>query len=70
MVLTLGNSGTANKKLSTRATKKNIGSTLNKAQQLIAFKLDTLFSKMNEKGTFNGSVIVAKAGKIIFQKCA
>lgn len=69
MVLTLGNSGTANKKLSVRATKKNnAGSVLNKAQQLIAFKLDTLFTQMNEKGMFNGSVIVAKAGKVIFKK--
>lgn len=69
MVLTLGNSGTANKKLSIRAAKKNnVGIVLNKAQQLIAHKLDTLFTQMNEKGIFNGSVIVAKAGKVIFQK--
>ena len=69
IVLNFGNSGTANKKLSEGPQKKaKSPSTLNLSQQLIAFQLDTLFTKMNQKGTFNGSVLVAKAGKILFQK--
>ena len=69
IVLNFGNSGTANEKLSEGPQKKiKSPPTLNSSQQVIAFQLDTLFTKMNQKGTFNGSVLVAKAGKILFQK--
>ncbi len=41
---------------------------LSKEQKTIANKLDALFTQYNRIGTFNGSVLVAKAGKIIFTK--
>jgi CubicO group peptidase (beta-lactamase class C family) len=45
-----------------------IFSSLSRAERAIAFKLDTLFSHMYKTGAFNGSVLVAKAGKILFKK--
>src|SRR5688572_2611094 len=41
---------------------------LNKAQKVTANKLDAFFSDLNRKGYFNGSVLVSKAGKILYQK--
>ncbi len=42
--------------------------TLDAVQQTIAHRLDTLFTRMNERGIFNGSVLVARAGKILYQR--
>ncbi|MBX3163154.1 MAG: beta-lactamase family protein [Bacteroidetes bacterium] len=41
---------------------------LSKSQQIISDKLDNLFTHLYKTRTFNGSVLVAKGGKIIFQK--
>lgn len=69
MVMTCDNSGTANENVSYKFPAKVIPvSLLSKAEQLIAHQLDTFFTRMNVKGTFNGSVLVAKAGKVIFKK--
>lgn len=69
MVLSCGNSGTDNKPDALRSIKpKTLLASLNKSEQRIAFKLDTLFKRMYENGAFNGSVLVAKAGKILFRK--
>lgn len=70
MVLSCENLGTAGKadifKLPSRSPLK--ASALNKAEQRIAYKLDTLFTHLNQNGAFNGSVLVAKDGRILFQK--
>lgn len=41
---------------------------LSKEQRLIAGRLDEFFTHLNKMGTFNGSVLVAKAGKVIYRK--
>lgn len=41
---------------------------LSKSQQIISDKLDDLFTKLYKTRNFNGSILVAKGGKIIFQK--
>lgn len=41
---------------------------LDAVQQNISHRLDTLFTNMNERGIFNGSVLVARAGKILYQR--
>jgi CubicO group peptidase (beta-lactamase class C family) len=46
----------------------NSSTSLSKAQKIMASKLDTWFADMNKKGLFNGSAIVARAGKIIYKK--
>jgi CubicO group peptidase (beta-lactamase class C family) len=46
---------------------KNL-SVLSKEQKQLADKLETMFIQFNKSGIFNGSVLVAKAGKVIFSK--
>ena len=41
---------------------------LTKVQKVMANKLDVLFTDMNKKGLFNGSVLVSRAGKVIYKK--
>lgn len=41
---------------------------LSKAEKITASKLDALFTDLNQKGAFNGSVLVSKAGKILYQR--
>lgn len=41
---------------------------LSKSQQIISDRLDNLFTQLYKTRAFNGSVLVAKGGKIIFQK--
>jgi len=67
MFLSCGNSGTEIRSF-TRPAKAEVTTITSKEQKVIALKLDNLFSEMNRQNMFNGSVIVAKAGKIIFQK--
>jgi len=43
-------------------------STLTREQRIAAIKLDVLFTQFNKTGLFNGSVLVAKGGKVIFTK--
>ncbi len=37
-------------------------------QKITAYRFDTLFTKLNKTGHFNGSVIISKGGKILYQK--
>ena len=69
LVFSCGNSGTAGKlkNLNTSPRVETI-SNLSKSEQAIACKLDTLFTRLYTSGAFNGSVLVAKAGKILFKK--
>ncbi len=41
---------------------------LNKAEKITSDKLDAFFTDLNQKGSFNGCVLVSKSGKIIYQK--
>ncbi len=41
---------------------------ISKANKVIANKLEDLFVHFHKSGLFNGSILVAKAGKIIYQK--
>ena len=41
---------------------------ISKEQKLIANKLEDLFMGFHKSGLFNGSILVAKAGRIIYQK--
>jgi CubicO group peptidase (beta-lactamase class C family) len=41
---------------------------LNTEQKIIAYKLDTMFTRLNKAGAFNGSILVAKSGAILYQK--
>ncbi len=69
MFLSCGNSTTADKsKTVLKEAKEEVFSNLNKEEKLAAYRLDTLFTQMNQMGTFNGSVLVAKAGKVLYQK--
>jgi CubicO group peptidase (beta-lactamase class C family) len=69
LAITCDYSGTANEKTLFAFPKKTVTKTiLNKKEQIIAHQLDTLFTRLNQKGAFNGSVLVAKAGKVIFKK--
>jgi CubicO group peptidase (beta-lactamase class C family) len=69
MGLSFGNSGSANESTSFPFQKRTGGvMSMSRAHHLIAGKLDSLFTSMNIKGSFNGCVLVAKAGKIIFKK--
>lgn len=42
--------------------------TLSKEQKVMAQRLDSFFTDLNKKNLFNGSILVAKAGTIIYQK--
>lgn len=45
-----------------------VTSELNTYQKTIANQLDTMFAAMNKRGGFNGSIIVSKAGAVLYQK--
>lgn len=70
LFLSCGNLGTANADLNfkEKRAEKKMASVLSSLQERMAYKLDTLFTHMYESGIFNGSVLVAKAGKVIYQK--
>lgn len=69
MFLSCGNSTTASRgKTVSKSDKFEIPSNLNKEEQFISYKLDTMFTQLNLTGTFNGSVLVARAGKVLFKK--
>jgi CubicO group peptidase (beta-lactamase class C family) len=67
MFLSCGNSSTESLAYS-KPGKAEVSRISSKEQKVIAEKLDQLFSDMNRQNMFNGSVIVAKAGKILFRK--
>jgi CubicO group peptidase (beta-lactamase class C family) len=70
MFLSCGNSNSANNKGITvkRPAKPEIISNLNKEEKFISYRLDTLFKELNQTGTFNGSVLVARDGKILYKR--
>lgn len=70
MFLSCGNSSTDKSinKYDYLGTNTSYSSNLSKSQKMMAGKLDLLFAEMHRKGIFNGSVIVSRAGKIIFKK--
>src|SRR5688572_26431146 len=70
MFLSCGNSSTENTagKLFSKPERANVLSNLTKAQKVVAGKLDLFFTEMNKKGIFNGSVLVSRAGKVIYKK--
>lgn len=69
MFLSCGNSTNDSQgKLISKPSHASIFSNLSKAQKIVAGKLDVLFTEMNKKGVFNGSVLVSRAGKVIYQK--
>lgn len=70
MFLSCGNSNSANNKGITvkRPAKPEIISNLNKEEKFISYRLDTLFKELNQTGTFNGSVLVARNGKILYKR--
>jgi len=70
MFLSCGNSSTESSagKLFSRPAPAHVLSNLTKAQKVIASKLDQWFTEMNKKGIFNGSVLVSRAGKVIYKK--
>lgn len=70
MFLSCGNSTieSTGKKLFMASRPAEALSSLSKAQKVIAGKLDLLFTDMNKKGVFNGSVLVSRAGKVIYKK--
>lgn len=45
-----------------------IAAELNSYKKNIAEKLDTMFTRLNQTGAFNGSILVAKSGAILYQK--
>ncbi len=70
MFLSCGNS--SNQATETKSYKPlqraSVLSNLSKEQKLMADKLDVFFTEMNRKGVFNGSVLVSRAGKVIYKK--
>lgn len=70
MFLSCGNSSNEvlHKEKNTKINTKGFYATLSHQQKIMSGKLDVLFSDWYRSGTFNGSVIVSKAGKIIYQR--
>lgn len=69
MFLSCGNSNpaTVNKRF-TLPGKAELVTELNASQKLISYKLDTMFNRLYKAGAFNGSILVAKKGAILFHK--
>ncbi|MBA3663152.1 MAG: beta-lactamase family protein [Bacteroidetes bacterium] len=68
MFLSCGNSTSVESKPVIKAQKATIVSKLSNEQKLIAYKLDTMFNRLNRIGAFNGSILVARSGAILYQK--
>lgn len=69
-VLSCGNSESEVKRLIKfiKLSKASVSLNLNTYQKHVAFQLDTLFYRLNKQGGFNGSIIVGKAGTILYKK--
>ncbi len=69
MFLSCGNSST-NSIINTfiKLQKATVTDKLTTYKKTIAYQLDTLFAAMNNKGGFNGSIIVAKSGTVLYKK--
>lgn len=62
------NTGSSRKSEPEKPITKAPASNLSKEQKQIAEKLEAMFTQFNKAGIFNGAVLVAKAGKVIFNK--
>ncbi len=69
MFLSCGNSNSASTKINYTLPKPaKIENNLSESKKIIADKLDTMFTRLNKTGAFNGSILVAKSGAILYQK--
>jgi CubicO group peptidase (beta-lactamase class C family) len=70
MFLSCGNSSSEfnSKGTYSKLEHAEVYSNLNKEQKIISSKLDVFFTDLNQKGIFNGSVLVSRAGKVLFKK--
>ena len=69
MFLSCGNSTTNyNVKTVIKPNKATVTKQLTSYKKIIAYQLDTLFRQMYASGGFNGSVIVAKGGAVLYKK--
>lgn len=68
MFLSCGNSESGKVNTFTRLEPARVISKLNATQQLIADRLDSMFTQLNKTGAFNGSILVAKNGAILYRK--
>lgn len=69
MFLSCGNSDSAKtKRIFTLHEPAVIKEKLRPQKKLIAERLDTVFTTLNKTGAFNGSILVAKSGNILYQK--
>ncbi|MGZ3900169.1 MAG: serine hydrolase domain-containing protein [Bacteroidia bacterium] len=68
MFLSCGNSTPTVEKKIIKPHKAIIVSKLSSEQKVIAHKLDTMFNRLNRNGAFNGSILVARSGAILYQK--
>jgi CubicO group peptidase (beta-lactamase class C family) len=67
MFLSCGNSS-SDAKFFSKPQKARVFSKLSKEQTVLAGKLDVFFTDLYRKGIFNGSILVSKAGTIIYKK--
>ncbi len=69
-VLSCGNSESDVKRLIKyiKLSKASLNFNLNTYQKHVAYQLDTLFYRLNKQGGFNGSIIVGKAGTVLYKK--
>lgn len=68
MFLSCGNSIPAPVKKFARPEMAAVTTKLSSEQKMIAYKLDTMFNRLNRNGAFNGSILVARSGTILYQK--
>lgn len=69
MFLSCGSSDSVSEKADYMPPKPaEIVSVLSGSKKVIAEKLDTMFTRLNKTGAFNGSILVAKSGAILYQK--
>jgi CubicO group peptidase (beta-lactamase class C family) len=64
MFLSCGSSDKPSKESGPFAANSSKG--LNASKKIIAYKLDSMFTKLNKSGAFNGSILVAKSGSILY----
>jgi len=68
MFLSCGNSTNSSIKTFKKAEKAKVTNLLASYKKAIAYQLDTLFTQMYNTGGFNGSIIVAKSGTVLYKK--
>ncbi|MCW3076613.1 MAG: hypothetical protein JWO32_1222, partial [Bacteroidetes bacterium] len=69
MFLSCGNSNPApSKKIFKQIEKAILAPKLSYQQKVLAHALDTMFNRLNRTGAFNGSILVARNGAVLYQK--